>query len=154
MSRIWPVGLSDRRNAMDSSATAAMNPLEAPPYSPLSFTPAIRQAAPFGPYSLALYPCPGNTMPSADSRIRDGLTLRLAHSALCPLSHPYLCVPLPQIGRGSSAAWMRCACQRRGFCFTGGPWPSGQFQRQPPPRRSGSPGVSSGYFQRTIVRYT
>ena len=28
------------------------------------------------------------------------------------------------------------------------------FQMQPFPRRSGPPGVSSGYFQRTIVRYT
>ena len=31
---------------------------------------------------------------------------------------------------------------------------SGMFHLQHPARRNGSPGVSTGYFQRTVVRYT
>ena len=44
--------------------------------------------------------------------------------------------------------------QRLGFCFTGFPHIPVNLQRQLPPRRRGPPGVSSDYFQRTIVRYT
>ena len=44
--------------------------------------------------------------------------------------------------------------QRLGFYFTGFPCIPVVFKRQLPPRHLGPPGVSSDYFQRTIVRYT
>ncbi len=66
----------------------------------------------------------------------------------------YLCVPSPLTELGSTVVRTR--------------WPTGAgvlfdrfslivrlyFQQCQLPRRNGSPGVSSGYFQRTIVRYT
>jgi hypothetical protein len=60
-----------------------------PPYSPLSFTPAIRQVAPFGPYSLAGYPCPGNNTPSADSHCAMGAPCGLLTRGFCMLSSPF-----------------------------------------------------------------
>lgn len=67
----------------------------------------------------------------------------------CLLPCPTVCVPLGLVDGQDTLSY-----QRLGFCFTGLPCIPVDLQRQLPPRRRGPPGVSSDYFQRTIVRYT
>ncbi len=80
--------------------------------------------------------------------------MRFAHSVVYLLLHAYLCVPWLLAELGSTVVRTR--------------WPTGAgvlfdrfslivrlyFQQCQLPRRNGPPGVSIGYFQRTIVRYT
>ncbi len=112
----------------------------------------MRQVAPFGPYSLAVYACPGITTPSADSPYAinspcGSLTRCSAYLRALPLCSSPHGVWLVD-GRGTLSN------QRLGFCSTGFPYIPVIFKRQIPQRHMGPPGVSSGYFQRTTVRYT
>jgi hypothetical protein len=91
-------------------------------------------------------------MPSADSRIHVRLPLRFAHSLLCLPSRPSVCVPPPF--QGSARLWSGHDIPSTPGDFVNRLSLCPVFQTTSPPRCSGPPGVNSGYFQRTIVRYT
>jgi hypothetical protein len=90
-------------------------------------------------------------MPSADSRIHDKRPLRFAHSMLCLPPRPSLCAP-PLSRFGSSMVRSRYSTNAGDLVNRLSLSPVSQVTVSP--RCSGPPGVSSGYFQRTIVRYT
>jgi len=91
-------------------------------------------------------------MPSADSHYAMGLPYgSLTHTYAC-CCMPTFVFPPPygdRLAGGQDAITHR----HRGFGLPVLPFNPVIFQRQLP-RRSGPPGVSTGYFQRTIVRYT
>jgi hypothetical protein len=105
--------------------------------------------------SNPVYTClaglPTPHMPSADSRIHDKRPLRFAHSMICLPSRPSLCVP-PLERFGSPMVRSRYSIDAGDLVNRLSLFPV--FQVTVSPRCSGPPGVSSGYFQRTIVRYT
>jgi len=91
-------------------------------------------------------------MPSADFRYAMGLPYGLLTRLYACCCMPIFVFPPPcgvRLAGGQDAMTHR----RRGFGLPVLPSNPVIFQRQLP-RRSGSPGVSTGYFQRTIVRYT
>jgi hypothetical protein len=91
-------------------------------------------------------------MPSAGSPIRDGLTLRFAHSLVCLLPCPTLCVPLLM----EYGSWMdrtRCPINAWGFVSPVPPIIQ-QLIAAAQPETQRASRVSSDYFQRTIVKYT
>ena len=107
-----------------------------------------------GSFPIPLVPAAGLPtphMPSADSRIHDKRPLRFAHSLLCLPSRPSLCVP-PLERFGSSMVRSRYSTNAGNLVNRLSLFPVSQATATP--RYSGPPGVSSGYFQRTIVRYT
>ena len=91
-------------------------------------------------------------MPSADSRYVMG-------SPYGALTRSYACccmpifVFLPPCGVRLDGGQDAMTHRRRGFVLPVLPFNPVISQRQLP-RRNGSPGVSSGHFQRTVVRYT
>jgi len=90
-------------------------------------------------------------MPSADSRytISAPCGLLTRKKKVCRPLTSYLCVPL-----GSSTLKMRCHADAGSICYPANLLSGNLCIRHPLPRCSGSPRVSSGYFQRTIVGST
>ena len=90
-------------------------------------------------------------MPSADSRCEVGSPYGLLTRGFC-FCRDHLFV-LPDLMIGLVRVTARDFPDAKGF-FYRFPLYSGGFQLQLTTRRNGSPGVSIGYFQRTVVRYT
>ena len=91
-------------------------------------------------------------MPSADFRYTMGLPYGLLTRLYACCCMPIFVFP-PPCGVRLAGGQDAISHQRRGFGLPVLPSNPVIFQRQLP-RCSGPPGVSSGYFQRTIVRYT
>lgn len=91
-------------------------------------------------------------MPSADFRYTMGLPYGLLTRLYACCCMPVFVFP-PPCGVRLAGGQDAITRQRRGFGLPVLPSNPVIFQRQLP-RCSGPPGVSSGYFQRTIVRYT
>jgi len=91
-------------------------------------------------------------MPSADFRYTMGLPYGLLTRLYACCCMPIFVFP-PPCGVRLAGGQDAITHQRRGFGLPVLPSNPVLFQRQLP-RYSGPPGVSSGYFQRTIVRYT
>ena len=91
-------------------------------------------------------------MPSADFHYTMGLPYGLLTRLYACCCMPIFVFP-PPCGVRLAGGQDAITHQRRGFGLPVLPSNPVIFQRQLP-RCSGPPGVSSGYFQRTIVRYT
>ena len=92
-------------------------------------------------------------MPSADSRYEMGSpygSLTRSYACCCMPIFVFLPPCRARLDGGQDAM----AHRRRGFVLPVLPHSPVIFQQYQLPRRNGPPGVSSDYFQRTIVRYT
>ena len=160
MSRICPVGLSDRRDAMNSSELVSLAGwLGYSEYNSSCFhrcNGLIRRTSLLTPL---IYPCHsaggtvrafilfnfnGTTMPSADSRYAIGSPCGSLTRGLCILSNPLICVP--NLSVGLARAMTRYFPDARGFVLPVSPIIPVAFQIQPLSRRNGPPGVNSATF--------